>query len=166
MCRLAGIVNFESPPDTGVITCMRDAQQHGGPDDAGIYMDDEFPLAFGFRRLSLLDLSLRGHQPMMDRNKKIILIFNGEIYNFREIRKELEEKNHVFVSVSDTEVIIHAYLEWGRECFKKFNGMFALAIWDEHNNKLVLARDHAGMKPLYYSPITPCGEINFILPAR
>jgi asparagine synthase (glutamine-hydrolysing) len=151
MCRIAGIINFESPPDTGIITSMRDAQEHGGPDDKGIYMDDEFPLAFGFRRLSLLDLSPRGHQPMMDESKKIVLIFNGEIYNFREIRKELEQKSYVFESASDTEVIIKAYLEWGRECFRKFNGMFALALLDKRYNKLILARDHAGIKPLYYS---------------
>ncbi|MFO0507842.1 MAG: asparagine synthetase B family protein, partial [bacterium] len=130
---------------------MRDAQQHGGPDDFGLYLDDEFPLAFGFRRLSLLDLSTRGHQPMMDESKKIVLIFNGEIYNFREIRKELEQKSYLFESASDTEVIIKAYLEWGRECFKKFNGMFALALLDKRYNKLILARDHAGIKPLYYS---------------
>ena len=151
MCRIAGIINFESPPDTGVIASMRDAQEHGGPDDKGIYMDDEFPLAFGFRRLSLLDLSPRGHQPMMDESKKIVLIFNGEIYNFREIRKELEQKSYLFESASDTEVIMKAYLEWGRECFKKFNGMFALALLDKRYNKLILARDHAGIKPLYYS---------------
>lgn len=151
MCRIAGIINFESPTDTELIECMRDAQQHGGPDDAGIYTDDEFPLAFGFRRLSLLDLSPRGHQPMTDESKSIVLIFNGEIYNFREIRKELVRKNYAFKSTSDTEVIINAYIEWGKECFKKFNGMFALALLDKKSNKLILARDHAGIKPLYYS---------------
>jgi asparagine synthase (glutamine-hydrolysing) len=151
MCRIAGIINFELPPDKETIIRMRDAQQHGGPDDFGLYLDDEFPLAFGFRRLSLLDLSTRGHQPMMDESKKIVLVFNGEIYNFREIRKELEQKSYVFESASDTEVIIKAYLEWGRECFKKFNGMFALALLDKRYNKLILARDHAGIKPLYYS---------------
>ncbi len=130
---------------------MRDAMQHGGPDDCGIYLDDEFPLAFGHRRLSLLDLSPLGHQPMMDASKKIVLVFNGEIYNFQEIKKELEGKDYHFRSSSDTEVIIYAYIEWGKECFKKFNGMFALALLDKRNNKLILARDHAGIKPLYYS---------------
>lgn len=151
MCRIAGIVDFKTPPDRTTIISMRDAQQHGGPDDCGIYMDDEFPLAFGHRRLSFLDLSSLGHQPMMDEEKKIVLIFNGEIYNFKEIRNELEQKKYTFKSWSDTEVIIYAYLEWGKECFKRFNGMFALALLDKRSNKLILARDHAGIKPLYYS---------------
>ena len=151
MCRIAGIVNFDSPPDKETIISMRDCMKHGGPDDSGIYMDDELPLAFGHRRLSLLDLSMLGHQPMMDRTKQIVLIFNGEIYNFKEIKKELEQQNYTFKSSSDTEVIINAYIEWGRECFKRFNGMFALALLDKRSNKLILARDHAGIKPLYYS---------------
>jgi asparagine synthase (glutamine-hydrolysing) len=130
---------------------MRDAMKHGGPDDCGIYIDDTFPLAFGHRRLSFLDLSPLGHQPMKDDSGKIILIFNGEIYNFLEIRKELEQKQYRFRSGSDTEVIIASYLEWGKECFKRFNGMFALAILDKRSNKLLLVRDHAGIKPLYYS---------------
>jgi asparagine synthase (glutamine-hydrolysing) len=151
MCRIAGIINFEDRPSIDVIINMRDAQQRGGPDDAGIYLDNEFPLAFGFRRLSILDLSPKGHQPMMDESKKLVLMFNGEIYNFREIKKELVQKNYHFESSSDTEVIIKAYIEWGKECFKKFNGMFALALLDKRVNKLILARDHAGIKPLYYS---------------
>ena len=151
MCRISGILNFSSPPDEQTITKMRDAMQHGGPDDCGTYLDDEFPLALGHRRLSLIDLSSLGHQPMLDEDKKIILIFNGEIYNFQEIKRELEQKNYHFKSSSDTEVIIYAYKEWGKECFKRFNGMFALALLDKQNNKLLLARDHAGIKPLYYS---------------
>lgn len=125
--------------------------EHGGPDDAGVYLDDELPLAFGHRRLSLLDLSPLGHQPMMDASGKIVLIFNGEIYNFQKIRTELEQKGYRFKSSSDTEVIIYAYLEWGKDCFSRFNGMFALALLDKRFNKLILARDHAGIKPLYYS---------------
>jgi asparagine synthase (glutamine-hydrolysing) len=151
MCRIVGIVDFSSSPEQETIIRMRDAQKHGGPDDSGVYMDGEFPLAFGHRRLSLLDLSMLGHQPMMDDENKIVLIFNGEIYNFKEIRKELEKKKYSFRSWSDTEVVIYAYKEWGRECFKKFNGMFALALFDKPNHKLILARDHAGIKPLYYS---------------
>jgi asparagine synthase (glutamine-hydrolysing) len=151
MCRIAGIVNFASTPNEQLITNMRDAMEHGGPDDCGVYLDDELPLAFGHRRLSLIDLSPLGHQPMMDTSDKIVLIFNGEIYNFQEIKNELLQKNYSFKSSSDTEVIIYAYLEWGRECFSRFNGMFALAILDKRYNKLILARDHAGMKPLYYS---------------
>ena len=151
MCRIAGIINFASPPNEQTIISMRDAMKNGGPDDCGIYLDDELPLAFGHRRLSLLDLSPLGHQPMMDISKQIVLIFNGEIYNFQAIKKELEQKNYHFKSSSDTEVIIYAYLEWGKDCFKKFNGMFALALLDKRFNKLILARDHAGIKPLYYS---------------
>lgn len=151
MCRIAGIINFEDHPSTDIIISMRDSQHRGGPDDAGIYLDDEFPLAFGFRRLSILDLSPKGHQPMMDESKKLVLMFNGEIYNFREIKRELVQKNYRFESCSDTEVIIKAYIEWGKECFNKFNGMFALALLDKRVNKLILARDHAGIKPLYYS---------------
>lgn len=151
MCRIAGIVDFASPPNEAQITNLRDAMQHGGPDGCGIYMDDELPLAFGHRRLSFLDLSTLGHQPMLDDTKKIVLVFNGEIYNFLEIRNELQQKNYHFHSSSDTEVIINAYLEWGKDCFSKFNGMFALALLDKRVNKLILARDHAGIKPLYYS---------------
>ena len=121
---------------------------HGGPDDAGIYLDDQFPLAFGFRRLSFLDLSEHGHQPMTDAQKQVVLIFNGEIYNYQEIKKELTENE--FQSTSDTEVIIYAYLKWGLSCFSRFNGMFAIALFDKRVNKLFLARDHAGIKPLYY----------------
>jgi len=151
MCRIAGIVNFNSPPTETLITSMRDAMQHGGPDDCGVYVDDELPLAFGHRRLSFLDLSPLGHQPMKDTTGDVILIFNGEIYNFQDVRNELLNKGYRFISSSDTEVIIYAYKEWGRECFKRFNGMFALALLDKQNDKLILARDHAGIKPLYYS---------------
>src|SRR5258706_3849904 len=148
MCRIAGIVNFHSPPTLHQITQMRDAMWHGGPDDAGIYLDDQFPLAFGFRRLSFLDLSEHGHQPMTDAQRQVVLIFNGEIYNYQEIKKELTE--YEFQSTSDTEVIIYAYLKWGLSCFSRFNGMFAIALFDKRVNKLFLARDHAGIKPLYY----------------
>ncbi|HWA35039.1 MAG TPA: hypothetical protein VG737_12950, partial [Cyclobacteriaceae bacterium] len=113
MCRIAGIVDFKSPPSSHEICTMRDAQLHGGPDDSGLYMDDEFPLAFGFRRLSFQDLSIAGHQPMIDDSGKIVLMFNGEIYNFKELRKELEAFGFTFRSTSDTEVILHAYLHWG-----------------------------------------------------
>jgi len=150
MCRIAGIVNFESSPSLQLIQRMRDTMRRGGPDDAGVYIDDTWPLAFGHRRLSFQDLSPLGHQPMMDDTGNIVLIFNGEIYNFPEIREELVQKKYHFKSKSDTEVIIYAYRQWGIECFKRFNGMFALALLDKRANKLILARDHAGIKPLYY----------------
>jgi asparagine synthase (glutamine-hydrolysing) len=150
MCRLAGIIDFQSPPSLERISQMRDAMSHGGPDDSGLYLDQDFPLALGFRRLSFQDLSRLGHQPMADESGQIILVFNGEIYNFKSIRAELESKNYHFKSNSDTEVIIKSYLEWGNKCFEKFNGMFALVLLDKRSNKLLLARDHAGIKPLYY----------------
>ena len=151
MCRIAGIVDYDNPPTKEEILRFRDAMQRGGPDDEGIYMDADLPLAFGHRRLSFLDLSPLGHQPMLDRSGRVVLIFNGEIYNFQNLRNELITKGYSFNSTSDTEVIINSYLEWGKDCFAKFNGIFALAIFDKRSNKLILARDHMGIKPLYYS---------------
>jgi len=164
MCRIAGIINFISPPNEQLITSMRDAMEHGGPDDCGIYLDGTFPLAFGHRRLSLLDLSPLGHQPMKDISGNIVLIFNGEIYNFQDIKEELEQKGYRFKSSSDTEVIINAYLEWGKDCFSRFNGMFALALLDKRTKQLLLARDHAGIKPLYYS--IKKGQLHFASEVR
>ncbi len=130
---------------------MRDCMQHGGPDDAGVYIDKELPLALALRRLSLLDLSMAGHQPMADAEGMLQIVFNGEIYNFLELKSELKAHGHIFKTHCDTEVILKAYLQWGKECFRRFNGMFALAIFDKRSMQLVLARDHAGIKPLYYS---------------
>ncbi len=120
--------------------------------DAGEQMlrEDKWDLFFGHRRLSIIDLTARGHQPMADKAKSAWLAYNGEIYNFREIRKELEQSGHGFESNSDTEVIIHAYLEWGIDCVKRFNGMFAFALWDAAKKKVHLVRDRFGIKPLYY----------------
>jgi asparagine synthase (glutamine-hydrolysing) len=129
---------------------MREAMHRGGPDDAGIFVHPELPLAFGHRRLALLDLSPAGHQPMPSHDGRLQIIFNGEIYNFPEIRKELQHLGHAFKTQSDTEVILAGYLQWGKDCFERLNGMFALAIWDEQEKEIVLARDHAGIKPLYY----------------
>ncbi|MBU6157417.1 MAG: asparagine synthase (glutamine-hydrolyzing) [Bacteroidetes bacterium] len=150
MCRIAGIYNPASQQLDREIIAMRDAMQHGGPDDAGVFMHPELPLALGHRRLSLIDLSYNGHQPMQDREAGLTLVFNGEIYNYRELRNTLQKKGHAFRTETDTEVILKAYLEWGTDAFELFNGMFALAIWDASQSQLVLARDHAGMKPLYY----------------
>ena len=112
---------------------------------------EEWNLFFGHRRLSIIDLSPRGHQPMSDKLRKIWLVYNGEIYNFREIRQELKELGYHFFSASDTEVIVHAYHEWGTDCVHRFNGMFALALYDSRNQKVWLARDRYGIKPLYYT---------------
>ena len=151
MCRIAGIIDLFTTPTISSINEMRDAMYRGGPDDSGVYIDEELNLALGHRRLSLIDLSPLGHQPMMDEEKKIIIVFNGEIYNYRVIRDQLIIKGYHFQSNSDTEVIISAYQEWGFDCFVKFNGMFALVILDKNKNQLIFARDHAGIKPLYYS---------------
>lgn len=148
MCRIAGIVDRSNSQLEKDIMSMREVMRHGGPDDAGIYINQSRGIAFGHRRLSLIDLSAAGHQPMQRDNVRII--FNGEIYNFPELRQQLQAKGRTFTSNSDTEVIIRAYQEWGTDCFDKLRGMFALAIYDEAKNELILARDHAGIKPLYY----------------
>ena len=120
---------------------------HRGPDDEGYYIKG--PLGLGFRRLSIIDLG-GGHQPMSDREESVWVVFNGEIYNFQELRSELEGHGHVFRTNSDTEVIVHGYKQWGDEVLNRLNGMFGLAIWDARQRRLVLARDPFGIKPVYY----------------
>ena len=121
------------------------------PSGAGRLHSEKWDLFFGHRRLSIIDLSSRGHQPMCDKSRKIWLIYNGEIYNFREIRQELKGLGYHFFSSSDTEVIIHAYHQWRMDCIHRFNGMFAFALYDSRNQKVWLARDRYGIKPLYYT---------------
>jgi len=150
MCRIAGIVNDNSLNLELAIQQMRDAMQHGGPDDAGFFIDQEKGLALGHRRLSLIDLSNAGHQPMLSQDHQIVIAFNGEIYNYLELREELKLKGYLFTTETDTEVILQSYACWGHTCFKRLEGMFALAIYDKKTNEIVLARDHAGIKPLYY----------------
>lgn len=151
MCRISGIINRLSAPTVEQISAMRDAMQHGGPDDAGIYIDEAACLALGHRRLSLIDLSPAGHQPMLSPDRQLVIVYNGEIYNYLELQAELISLGHRFLSHSDTEVILAAYAQWGNDCFRRFNGMFAMAIFNKQTNQLILARDHAGIKPLYYS---------------
>ncbi|RKX59398.1 MAG: asparagine synthase (glutamine-hydrolyzing) [Thermodesulfobacteriota bacterium] len=151
MCRIAGFWDFGYKGDYDfekIIISMRDTMTHGGPDDAGFYIDDYCNLALGHRRLSILDLSPLGHQPMEFDN--LVIVYNGEIYNFREIRKELEKEGYTFRSNSDTEVILKAFHKWGLDCVHKFRGMFAFAIWDKKNKRLILCRDRIGVKPLYW----------------
>ncbi len=150
MCRIAGIYNPSASDIEHDILVMRDAMHRGGPDGKGIYVDVENNLALGHRRLALLDLSEAGHQPMQSEDGNIQIIFNGEIYNFLEIRKQLEQEGFKFFTQTDTEVIINAYLFWGTNCFELFKGMYGLAIWDTAKKQIILARDHAGIKPLYY----------------
>lgn len=149
MCRIAGIVDPEAGNLKERVEQMRDAMHRGGPDDAGIFLHPSLPFCLGHRRLSLIDLSEAGHQPMID--AELTIVFNGEIYNYKELRSTLKHYGHSFRTESDTEVILKAYRQWGVEAFEYFNGMFALALWDERSQQLVLVRDHAGIKPLYYS---------------
>jgi len=149
MCGICGQYNFRRPepiarPD---LVRMTDTMIHRGPDDEGHYISG--PLGLGFRRLSIIDLS-SGHQPMSDGEGSIWLVFNGEIYNFPELKEELEGLGHAFRTNSDTEVIIMGYKQWGLDILNRLNGMFGLALWDVHREKLVVARDAMGIKPIYY----------------
>lgn len=128
---------------------MCDVQKHGGPDDAGTWKDENVKLVLGHRRLSLLDLSDAGHQPMIWKDRYVIS-YNGEVYNFEILRKELQNLGHSFKTQSDTEVILAAYEQWGIQSFAKLQGMFAFALWDKQEEELLLVRDPSGIKPLYY----------------
>ncbi len=125
--------------------------EHRGPDDRGTWHSSDEGVHFGHHRLAILDLSSKGHQPMADETGRVWITYNGEIYNFKEIREELIAKGHRFASDTDTEVVIKAYLEWGMETVSRFRGMFAFALWDTHLKQLFLVRDRAGVKPLYYA---------------
>lgn len=176
MCGICGYFSFQNKISSKNILEMNDAIRHRGPDDEGFWLSDnftgkaysgkdstekirqEFPLlrdekseiAIGFRRLSILDLSENGHQPMISASQKIILTFNGEIYNFKTLRIELEECGHHFTGNSDTEVVLKSYEEWGSEMFVHFDGMFSICVIDLNLNKIVLSRDRVGLKPLFY----------------
>lgn len=148
MCGICGILNLNGAPASPVlIQHMTDAMAHRGPDGKGTFMDG--PLGLGHRRLAILDLSEAGAQPM--RLGHLTVTYNGEVYNYQELRKELEKLGQRFFTRSDTEVILVAYAQWGPSCVERFNGMFALAIWDDQKQELFLARDRYGIKPLYYA---------------
>jgi asparagine synthase (glutamine-hydrolysing) len=153
MCGIAGIRHHRRPVavDEAELLRLRDAQAHRGPDDAGAWFSPDRRMALGHRRLSIIDLSPTGHQPMGTPDGGLQIVFNGEIYNFRALRSELESQGFAFGSRSDTEVILHGYRAWGVRVFDKLRGMFALALWDEEARELVLARDPLGIKPLYYA---------------
>ena len=151
---MCGIVGFISRTgryriDTPTMVRMRDSMIHRGPDDAGLQIFDESCVALGHRRLSILDLSAAGHQPM-SYHERYWITYNGEVYNYQEIRKELESKGYTFRSETDTEVILAAYVEWGAGCLSRFNGMWAFAIWDAQEKILFCSRDRFGIKPFYY----------------
>ncbi len=145
---MCGIAGFKGQGNIENIESMINTLKHRGPDDTGISIDGD--MFFAQSRLSILDLSALGHQPMSDSSESVNIIFNGEIYNFKEIRRELENKNYKFKSNSDTEVIIYSYIEYGLKCFSMFEGMFAIAIHDKRSGDLILSRDRMGKKPLYY----------------
>ncbi len=149
MCGIAGQFNFErrEPVERDTIVRMARSIAHRGPDDEGFFIAG--PVGLGFRRLSIIDLA-GGHQPMSDAEETVWIIFNGEIYNYRELRAELQSRGHQFRTNSDTEVIIHGYKQWGTDVFNHLNGMFGLAIWDVPNKRLVVARDAMGIKMIYY----------------
>jgi asparagine synthase (glutamine-hydrolysing) len=149
MCGIAGQFNFQrrEPVERETIVRMARSIAHRGPDDEGYFVSG--PVGLGFRRLSIIDLA-GGHQPMSDAQETVWVIFNGEIYNYRELRAELQGKGHQFRTNSDTEVIIHGYKEWDTDVFNRLNGMFGLAIWDVPNERLVVARDAMGIKLIYH----------------
>ena len=150
MCGICGEYRLDgSLPDLNHIQAMMAKLEKRGPDHAGTFSDGA--LAFGHRRLSILDLSEKGNQPMVDPTLSLALVFNGTIYNHPELREELSAKGHTFFSTGDTEVILKAYAEWGTDCIKRFLGMFAIAIWDLKAKTLFMARDRMGIKPLYYT---------------
>jgi asparagine synthase (glutamine-hydrolysing) len=154
MCGIVGIFNLNGEPvSPSLLRTMTDAIKHRGPDSEGFYVDSFVGL--GHRRLSILDLSRSGHQPMSTEDGNYVITYNGEIYNFQALRIELENLGHKFRSKTDTEVVLHAYVQWGAECLTRFNGMFAFAIWDKTRQELFIARDRYGIKPLYYTLAGP-----------
>ena len=150
MCGILGEVNYRGAIDRPLFEAMVTTLVHRGPDGRGLYYSSDGLLALGHQRLSIIDLSERGNQPMSNEDGTVWITFNGEIYNFRELRGILAAKGHRFQSQADTEVIIHGYEEWGFDCVDRLRGMFAFGIWDSRENRLFLARDPFGIKPLYY----------------
>src|SRR5262245_10479441 len=149
MCGICGIVNFSAsePVDRFLVERMNDAQAHRGPDDQGYFIEENVGL--GHRRLSIIDLS-GGKQPMFNEDGSVVVVFNGEIYNYADLTGDLISKGHHFTTRSDTETIVHAYEQYGEECMRDFRGMFAFAIWDRKRRRLFLVRDRLGIKPVYY----------------
>ncbi|MBI4009078.1 asparagine synthetase B, partial [Candidatus Roizmanbacteria bacterium] len=153
MCGIAGFYGFRND---NLIEKFSKELTHRGPDGEGFYTDDNASLLN--RRLAIIDRK-GGDQPIYNEDKSVVVTYNGEIYNFRELRWALEKRGHNFATKSDTEVIVHGYEEWGEICFERFNGMFAVALYDLKKKKLILARDHFGIKPLYFSFINNSSEI-------
>ena len=148
MCSIFGFLGFE---DKALLKRMGSVSEHRGPDQSGNYIDKN--VCLGHKRLSIIDLSIKGKQPMLNEDGSLVIVYNGEIYNFQDIKKRLEEKGHRFISRTDSETVLHSYEEFDESCLKYFNGMFAFAIWDSNKKKLFLAVDRVGIKPIYYIKI-------------
>ena len=157
MCGIAGIISADPGEH---IAAMLASIEHRGRDDEGVWTseaidDDGRRACLGHRRLAIIDTTLAGHQPMISSDGRYVLTFGGEIYNYRELREELQSKGHSFKSQTDTEVLLTAFSEWGKDCLPRLNGMFHFAVWDNRERTLTLARDHVGIKPLYYAQLPP-----------
>jgi asparagine synthase (glutamine-hydrolysing) len=152
MCGIVGAFHFSraDPVSHELLIRLRETMHHRGPDDEGIWINEDCKVGFGHRRLSIVDLSPEGRQPMTTEDGSLVITFNGEIYNHLSYRTQLEKRGHRFRSHSDTEVILHLYQEFGADCVEHLDGMFAFAIWDQISGRLLLARDRLGIKPLYY----------------
>ena len=160
MCGITGIFDTtgtQSAISRDVLARMNQAQHHRGPDDGRSHIEPGVGL--GHRRLSIIDVAT-GQQPLFNEDGSVAVVFNGEIYNYQELIPELSALGHVFRTRSDTEVIVHAWEEWGESCVKRFRGMFAFALWDRNQETLFLARDRLGVKPLYYA-LLPDGKLIF-----
>jgi asparagine synthase (glutamine-hydrolysing) len=156
MCGITGFLDLTRQlPNSelkATVTRMSDMIRHRGPDDSGAWVDEQCGVAFGFRRLAIIDLTPSGHQPMFSADERYVIVFNGEIYNYAALRQELIGLGHAFRGTSDTEVMLEAVCQWGLEAaVRRFNGMFAFALWDRNENRLFLVRDRLGIKPLYYA---------------
>src|SRR5262249_2928564 len=158
MCGVAGLWDRQGSVDHELLRSaaagMADALRHRGPDDSDLWEDRGAGLVLSHRRLSVVDLSPAGHQPMISASGRYVIVFNGEIYNFRSLRGQLERLGHAFRGHSDTEVILAAVTEWGvHDTLPRLNGMFAFGLWDRQQERLLLARDRFGEKPLYYTDV-------------
>src|ERR1700688_779951 len=154
MCGIAGAFSFSpnaGPVDLAVVLRLNELQRRRGPDDAGLWSSDNRRVVLGHRRLAIIDTGESGHQPMSDATGRWVISFNGEIYNYRALRLELEGAGCIFHTNSDTEVLINAVAQWGEAGLRKLRGMYAFALWDALNQELWLARDPYGIKPLYVS---------------
>ena len=159
MCGIVGIfdINGRRSFDEGLLQRMNEVQSHRGPDESGLHLEPGLGLAH--KRLSIIDLS-SGQQPLFNEDRSVVVVYNGEIYNFQELTQELVQLGHSFRSRCDTEVIVHGWEEWGEKCVERFRGMFAFAIWDRNRQTLFIARDRLGVKPVYYA-VLPDGTVAF-----